>query len=206
MTEECRIKYIQYLQCKYADLVQSLTDKLKLGRQCKELETRMLIVRDYLKSLYCYKGIPDNFQVFTIDVEGVSSQYGFSNVNVSLTINSNPVITVYNNTSNISQYPINDILNAFENLINLPEGFETLVDYTTNTVYIFSSIATISSTISSNSTYVEQITNNIGIINYNVQSVDPIQSFILNKWNCLTTCEICTIVKHGFRLVEDCNC
>jgi hypothetical protein len=54
MTEECRIKYIRYIQCKYSDLAQQLTNKYKLGRKCPELETRMLVVREYIKSLYCY--------------------------------------------------------------------------------------------------------------------------------------------------------
>jgi isocitrate/isopropylmalate dehydrogenase len=54
MTEECRIKYIQYLQCSYSDLVQSYTNKLKIGKFCDKLEMNILIVRSYIESLYSY--------------------------------------------------------------------------------------------------------------------------------------------------------
>jgi hypothetical protein len=59
MTTECKIKYIQYIQCRYSDLVSKVFSAYKLSRSCPELEMKMLIVKEYLDSIYCYNTEPE---------------------------------------------------------------------------------------------------------------------------------------------------
>lgn len=200
MTEECRIKYIQHLQCKYADLVQSLTDKLKLGRQCKELETRMLIVRDYLKSLYCYKGATPEMTVYRMEI--INPGYGFyTTLTVTFSINGFPGI-VYSGSN--TSWSIDDILDGFEALTGLPDGFQVVVDRDNNYVYFYSETAPNPSVIIGGADY--EVDNVIGTTPFPVTLVSSGEPIVLDQINCLTTEEICTITHHAMELVEDCNC
>lgn len=204
MTEECRIKYIQVLQCKYADFVDSLVEKLKFGRVCKDLEQSMLIVRDYIKSLYCYKALSELTNVYKIKIEGVTidDDDEFINIVVTLVINGTPVV-VYNLTSPVQTFPLGDILNAFNTLNSLPFGYQVLVDYSTNEVYLYSE-TTNTATITSSMSYITNQTS--GTLNYNISNEPENRNFVLDRLNCLTTNEICNITHHAFELLEKCEC
>jgi len=190
MTQECRIKYIQYLQCRYSDLAQSLTNKLKLGRKCKELETRMLVVRDYIKSLYCYnacQGFNIASQVCLVDLP--SSNVG--NLEFTLTIGTH----VYNYTVEFNPSYATDFLNKV-NATVFHTGIYVTVNTATGCLQVYST--TVSGNVSVYVEYGEGIT-------YEGVDITVIPDSILDKVNCLTEKEMCGIVHHAFELVKDCK-
>lgn len=54
MTAECRIKYIQKLQCSMSDLTTFLISKYKIGKDCPDTLNKILVIQEYIESLYCY--------------------------------------------------------------------------------------------------------------------------------------------------------
>lgn len=190
MTNECRIKYIQYLQCNYSDLAQSLTNKAKLGRKCKELETKMLVVRDYIKSLYCYNA----GQSFTLASKVCLSELPESNIGTidfTLTIGTE----TYNYSVEFSPNYYTNFLNQV-NTTAFPAGVYVVVNTSTGCLEVYSTV--LSGEVSVFVEYGEGI-NFIG------EPVTTIPDSILDKVNCLTEKEMCGIVHHAFELVKDCK-
>lgn len=190
MTNECRIKYIQYLQCNYSDLAQSLTNKAKLGRKCKELETKMLVVRDYIKSLYCYNA----GQSFTLASKVCLSELPTSNIGdltFVLYIGSTPYFYTVKFDPNYYTNFLNQV-----NTTAFPAGVYVVVNTTTGCLEVYSTI----------------VTGEVGVlvligegINFIGEPITTIPNSILDKVNCLTEKEMCGIVNHAFELVKDCK-
>jgi len=203
MTEECRIKYIQYLQCKYSDLAQSLTNKAKLGRKCKDLETRMLVVRDYIKSLYCYKGSTPSLVVYRMEI--IDPGFGlYNSLSVSFTLNT--TIGIIFNGVKVFGFPMTTVLNNFASLTGLPDGFQVTVDTVNNYVYFYSETADPNTTTLNGSAIWDTEEEGQGSTPFPVTLISSGEDVVLDLINCLTTKEICTMVNHAFKLVEDCNC
>lgn len=189
MTNECRIKYIQYLQCNYSDLAQSLTDKAKLGRKCKELETKMLVVREYIKSLYCYNAGQGFGMASKVCIQGLP-EINEGPISCTLTIDS----TVYNYTLEFSP---DYYTNLYEQI--------AATDFPPST-YVYKNNAscfTIYST-SMSGNFVITIDYGRGL-EFSGDTIYTVPSEILDKVNCLTEKEMCGIVNHAFELVKDCK-
>ena len=189
MTNECRIKYIQYLQCNYSDLAQSLTNKAKLGRKCKELETKMLVVRDYIKSLYCYNAGQGFSMASKVCIQGLP-ETNQGPISCTLTIDS----TVYNYTLEFSP---DYYTNLYEQI--------AATDFPANT-YVYKNnffCFTIYST-SMSGNFVINIAYGEGL-EFSGDTIYTVPSEILDKVNCLTEKEMCGIVNHAFELVKDCK-
>lgn len=205
MTTECRLTYIRDLQCKQASLVKTILDKLALGRECKELQEKMLIVQEYIDSLYGYTVYPDYVNEYIINLDGpsggISDELYYVEFNI---ITDTQTINITHTFSPVLNHPV---------ISDFTDWFETVF---TGLGFTVTRLDTDSILVSTTDDDFENMTLSpnpfITIFNVSMGGSDTIYSDVISSSvntvyeNCLTEEEICEIVSHAYKLLENCNC
>lgn len=203
MTENCRITYIRDLQCKYGSLVKTIMDKLALGRDCKELQETMLVVQEYIESLYGYTVYPDYVNEYTIDITVDAISFGLSYVEFDI-VTDTQTITVNHTFSPALGAPVeSDFVDWLETVFT-GLGF-TVTRLDVNSILV-STTDTGFENMTLTSPFISTFAGGSPIGNETIYATVTSSSVNTEYENCLTEEEICNIVGHAYKLLNKCNC
>lgn len=203
MTTECRLTYIRDLQCKQASLVKTILDKLALGRECKELQEKMLIVQEYINSLYGYTVYPDyvNEYTITIDVDVIS--YGLSYVEFDITTDTQTINITHTFSPALNNPVLSDFTDWLETVFT---GLGFTVTRLDTGIILVSTTDTDFENMTLPSPFISTFAGGSPAGAETIYSEVVSSSVNTVYENCLTEEEICEIVSHAYKLLENCNC
>jgi len=193
MTRDNLNKHILFIQCKYADLVKSYTDKAKYGKKCEELESSMVIVKEYIDSLYCYHPF-DNEVTYAYKFTIIRSD--LQPVTITITIGTEDFVYIGDDS-------VDQILSFFEILISSNIVYNLQVDIIDGELYVYSYDSSLNFNTNTSIAILQDSDQNNAV---ELQNLASSYCSILDHKNCLTIKELCTIIEHANELTEDCNC
>jgi hypothetical protein len=192
MTQTCKVAHIRYLQGLYADLANTYLEKLNIGRLCTEAERNLLITKEYIKSIKCYEVFDAAVTYaysFTIVREGTES------VVLRIIIGGVEEL-VYSGDGDLEA-----ILSSFKASALVASNYDLEAEIIDEVLYIYSYDTDLTFTTSTTVT-----TNDEDEATISAENLQNTYCTILDSKNCLTTEEICDIITHGKKLLNDCNC
>lgn len=212
LTQDCLTTHIKYIQCLYKDLADTYVNKLKIGKVCEEAERNLLIVNEYLESLYCFI-VPDEYinkyriaVVFTGETS-LGDEFEITDVVFTLTDGTlNYTITLTGTYTTLTDGGIAGATQIREDIVTELEaiGFNVTSNVAPY-IYFQSEDTTYEGLTLTGLTYtINQVggSDAFGVAmndNGSISEEDIID-------NCLTTDEICCMISHTYKLLKDCNC
>jgi len=193
MTRECLEKYINSIQCKFIEYSYDYAYKLQLGTQCDRTELFMELTSAYLKRLYGY-------QAFESDVT-----YAYS-ISLNRNDGDNIDVTITIDGDNYTYTGSGDLLEIFSTLAqsigsSSSYNFETEIQNGILYIYSYDTNLTFAASTSASITQLPTQYNTITATNLQTN-----YDIILDGKNCLTVHELCSVIKHSYDILEDCNC
>jgi hypothetical protein len=199
MTELYKNSIVSHVQCKYANLIEKLSVKLTKTTPCPEMILHSKIISAILKRLRYYNGLEfevsfcHRVQILRTDLENIT-------ISLTITQDSNDYSFTYsgnNNAEEINQYFYSQFLNYFTvNNINL--RVELIDSY-----LYFYSIDEINYTMSYTLSSILEIHQNQVNIE---EECDTLICELLDKQNCLTYSEFCSLYNTANNILRDYNC
>jgi len=192
MTLAERNTYIVYLQSLYKDKWDKYLDSLKLGRECPNLELKLLMSRQYINAVYCYTPFD---QEVTYAYRFAITREGEGDVEYTITIGTDTI--VYSGDGDLEE-----ILDYFEDQLEASSDYDFEVEIIDSILYVWSYDDGLAfDTLTEVSVDSEDEGDTIEAIN-----MQNTYSCLLNHFNCLTNCEICRIINSALDLLNNCNC
>lgn len=192
-TQSCKETYINYIQCKTANLASSLSSKLDIGASDSEcLFTKLKLITQYLKILYRYR-VPE-YEIKYLYAVTINNTDGNS-LSLSLSINGLNLGTYSGDDA--GQYIVSYFKNYINNNTTSPDYWADTVG---STLYIYS-YTTLSYT-----TYIPYVLDNgtgTAYTGYSTTSYSGNEDYILGVWNCLTSIQIDDIIQHSLILLKN---
>lgn len=191
MTQSCKVSHIRYLQGLYADLANTYLEKLNIGKLCTEAERNLLITREYIKSIKCYEvftGAVTYAYTFTITREDDNT--------VTLTIVIGVQTLTYTGAGDLDA-----ILASLKASAIAAASYDLEAEIIDEVLYIYSYDTDLTFSTATTAT-----SSNLDEATIDADDIRNSYCTILDAKNCLTTEEICTIITHGKKLLNECSC
>lgn len=193
LTQDCLTTHIKYIQCLYKDLAYKYSEKLKIGKICKDAEWSLIIVDEYLESFYCYNSFTDDVTYaysFTIGRNDEDA------VQFDITIGLDTF--TYSGSGDLET-----ILNYFSAAALASGNYTFQTDIISDVLYIYSYDTNLTFSTSTSSSVTQTGDQQNTIADENLSSD---YSAIVDNWNCLKNSQICCLIAHSYKLLKECNC